>query len=118
MPKIHWYGPINNRGPESTNARVAYTKRTAAAVRLKAIEIAHDAAFNLDSRPETRTGDSEIRTRHYPSPGFQPQSTGQPVIDSFVLLTDSWEGNEKGHKGATHGIEATHNVLKDAVANA
>jgi hypothetical protein len=51
-------------------------------------------------------------------PGFQEHSTGQPIIDSFVLLTDPWEGNENGHKGAAHGIEKTHNVLKDAVANA
>lgn len=114
MPNIKWYGP--KRGHGSTGHRVSYTRPVAAAVRLKAMEIAHEAAFLLDSRAQRRTGDSQILTRHYPNPGFEKGSTGSPIIDSFVLLADPDPGNGKGRdKGAAASIEITHNVLRDAV---
>lgn len=115
MPRIKWYGPEVG-GPRSTGARVSYTRAVAAAVRLKAMEIGHEAAFLLDSRAQRRTGDSQIITRHYPNPGFEPGSTGDPIIDSFVLLADPDPGNGKGRdKGAALSIENTHHVLRDAV---
>ena len=104
MPSIDWYGPP--KGHNSTGDRVSHTYRVAAAVRLKAMEIAHEASWLLDERSKHRTGASQIHTRHYPTTD----------MDSYVYLEDPWD---KGvMHGAAAGIEMNHNVLRDAVKKA
>jgi hypothetical protein len=101
VPKIYWYGP--KYGDGSTGDRVSHTYRVAGALRLKAMEIAHVAAFLLDSRAQHRTGDSQIKVKHYPT----------THLDSIVYLEDPWDKGET--HGAAAGIEKTHHVLRDAV---
>lgn len=119
MPRIHWYGP--RYGSDSTHDRVSHTYAVAGAVRLKAMEIAHVAAFLLDAKAQHRTGDAQITTMHWPSPGVRA-STGAN-IDSYVLLEDpdnkrAAQGIENGHwyttkDGKREWIEGLH-VLKEA----
>jgi hypothetical protein len=66
------------------------------------MEIAHEAAWLLDERAKERTGDSQIRTRHYPVTD----------MDSYVYLEDLSHGESRW---AAMGIEMEHHVLQDAV---
>lgn len=114
MPNIDWYG--SDFGPGSTGERVSYTEPVAKAVKHKALAIAYKASWLLDSKPKTRTGESDIQTMHYPSLGARA-STG-PNIDSFVILTDpnggdGVSGYSPGRwrmKGGAQGIENGHRV--------
>lgn len=100
MPRITWYGP--KFGHNSTGDRVSHTFAVAKALKEKANEIGHQAAWNLDTRPKERTGASQIRTRHYPITD----------MDSYVYLEDLSQGDSQY---AAMGIEMEHHVLQDAV---
>jgi hypothetical protein len=94
MPKIYWYGPAYGNG--STGDRVSHTYPVAKALRRVANDIAHDAAFLLDSRSRLRRqgedGSAEIKTLHYPA----------TQMDSYAYLIDP------NNKGAAQGIENGH----------
>lgn len=107
---LGWNGPPEGRG--SVEDVVSHTKPVVAALRKHAESIAQDAAFNLDSKAQRRTGDSQVRTVHRGEEykGFIPD------LDSYVILDDPFDKGEK--KGAAAGIEKALHPLSDAVDSA
>ena len=104
---LGWNGPPEGRG--SVDDVVSHTEPVVKALRHHAEAIGRVAAFNLDSRAQRRTGNSQVVVIHQGESfeGFVPE------LDSHILLSDP----NTGHR-APAAIEIQFNVLGDAVEGA
>lgn len=106
-----WLGFIDNSGASrphygagSVGDVVSHLPGVRAAVRTEAQKIGTIADLLLDTRPQQRTGASDVYVT-------------QGELDQYVVLQDNTPGaSPEERKAAAAGIEMQHRVLHDALA--